>query len=158
SFAREVHVWDLKDGGTVFVLAKLPLADQVPIEGVPTGARQYHWKPTEPATLVWVLALDGGDPKKQVEHRDQVMLLRAPFKDAPQECHRTQHRFAGVTWGEAVALVQDYDRQKRRQRTVLIDDGAKTKVREVWNLSIHDRYNDPGTPALRTLPTGHRVL
>jgi dipeptidyl aminopeptidase/acylaminoacyl peptidase len=157
-FAREVAVWKA-NGEAVFVLAKLPLADQVPIEGVPTGPRQYHWRPTEPATLAWVEALDGGDPKNKVEHRDRLLLVRAPFQKKAEEWHRTKHRFAGVTWGEGAALVSDYDREKRWQRTVLITgDDAAAKVREVWSLSINDRYKNPGVPVLRTLPTGHRVL
>ena len=41
-------------------LASLPLAEQVPIRGVPTGPREHEWRATAPATVVWVEALDGG--------------------------------------------------------------------------------------------------
>lgn len=64
SFPRDVEVWDTK-GKLVYKLASLPLADQVPIDGVITGPRSYRWRPTEPATLVWVEALDGGDQKRK---------------------------------------------------------------------------------------------
>ena len=60
SFPREVEVWD-HSGKLVHKFASLPLQDQIPIEGVATGPRNYNWRPTEPATLVWVEALDGGD-------------------------------------------------------------------------------------------------
>src|SRR5262249_37590572 len=64
AFPKEIEVWD-RPGKMVHKVASLPLADQVPIEGVPTGPRSYQWRPTEPATLVWVEALDDGNPKKK---------------------------------------------------------------------------------------------
>jgi dipeptidyl aminopeptidase/acylaminoacyl peptidase len=159
SFAREVEVWN-QDGKTVHTLASLPLADQVPIEGVPTGPRQYHWRPTEPATLVWVEALDGGDPKKKVAQRDRLLWVKAPFTAKPQEWHRSEQRFVSVTWGErGLALIQDFDRQKRWQRTVLVHmDDPTVKPRDVWSLSAQERYKHPGFPVLRTLPNGHSVF
>src|SRR5262249_26118859 len=42
AFPKEVEVWN-RQGDVDFKLANLPLADQVPIEGVPTGPRQYEW-------------------------------------------------------------------------------------------------------------------
>ena len=65
------------------------------IDGVATGPRNYRWRPTEPATLT-VEALDGGDPKKKVPHRDRVLMLKAPFNGAPTELYKTEHRFAGM--------------------------------------------------------------
>src|SRR5439155_13464757 len=84
AFPREVEVWDRR-GNVEHKLASLPLADQVPIEGVPTGPRSYGWRPNESSTLVWVEALDEGNPKKKVPHRDRVLTLKAPFKDPPRE-------------------------------------------------------------------------
>jgi dipeptidyl aminopeptidase/acylaminoacyl peptidase len=54
-FAHDVEVWD-RAGNVTHVMAKLPIADRVPIAGVPTGPRDFAWRPTEPgepATLVW---------------------------------------------------------------------------------------------------------
>jgi dipeptidyl aminopeptidase/acylaminoacyl peptidase len=160
AFPREVEVWD-RTGKVVHKLASLPLADQVPIEGVPTGPRASHWRPTAPATLVWVEALDDGDPKKKVPHRDRVLMLKAPFTAAPTELARTEHRYAGLTWGETggLALLRDYDRERRWSRTFLLTaDQPDQPPRLIWDRSVQDRYNDPGTPVTRTLPTGHRVL
>src|SRR5260370_19098221 len=28
----------------------------------------------------------------------------------------------------------------------------------IWDRSVQDRYRDPGTPLLKTLPTGHQVI
>src|SRR6185436_9208921 len=50
-FPKDVEVWDTK-GKVVHKVASLPLADQVPIDGVITGPRTIRWRPTAPATLV----------------------------------------------------------------------------------------------------------
>ena len=62
-FPKEVEVWDVSQIAhpRVHTVASLPLADRVPIHGVPTGPRDFSWRATEPATLVWAEALDGGD-------------------------------------------------------------------------------------------------
>ena len=60
-------------------VAELPVADEVPRQGVPTGPRRVSWAENQDATLVWLEALDGGDPLSQVEHRDQAMSWTSPF-------------------------------------------------------------------------------
>ena len=110
AFPREIEVWDTK-GKLVYKVASQPLADQVPIDGVSTGPRSIRWRPTEPATLVWVQALDGGDPKKKVAYRDSVVMLKAPFSGQPVELFKVENRFASLAFGEkggwrqSVALV-----------------------------------------------------
>jgi dipeptidyl aminopeptidase/acylaminoacyl peptidase len=77
-FARRVEVWSA-DGGVERVLADLPISDEVPRQGVPTGPRGVSWAESAAATLLWTEALDGGDPLAEAEHRDRVMRLAAPF-------------------------------------------------------------------------------
>ena len=159
-FPQDVEVWNRR-GEVVRKVASLPLADRVPIEGVPTGPRSFQWRPTEPATLVWVEALDDGDPKKKVPFRDQLRMLSAPFKGDARDFTRTQHRFAGLTWSakNGLALLRDYDRDRRWERTVILHtDRPDESPRTLWDRSINDRYHDAGTPILRTLPNGQRVL
>jgi dipeptidyl aminopeptidase/acylaminoacyl peptidase len=159
SFPHDIEIWN-RTGQVIHTLAQLPLQDQVPIEGVPTGPRNVHWRPTEPDTLVWVEALDDGDPRKKVPHRDRVLTLRAPFADMPQELARVEHRFAGLTWSQdGTALLRDYDRDRRWVRTfrLAVDEPGRPAT-VVWDRSIHDRYGDPGNALLRTLPNGQRVL
>jgi dipeptidyl aminopeptidase/acylaminoacyl peptidase len=172
-FPREVEVWDLK-GKLEYKVASQPLAEHVPVEGVLTGPRSSEWVATEPATLLWADALDGGDPKAKAPYRDRLMLLRAPFKDQPKELDKLEQRYApgggfggggfgarsGVEWGEnGIGLVRDYDRDRRWTRTFLIDinqPGQTPKL--IWERSIRDRYKDPGTPVMRTLANGKRVM
>ena len=159
-FPKEVEVWGL-DAKVVHRLASLPLADEVPIEGVPKGPRSYQWHPAEPATLVWAEALDEGDPRRKVSHRDRILSLKAPFAGPPAEVFKTEHRFGGVDWDERGELmfVRDYDRDRRWVRTQLLDPkGAGTPPRVVWSHNANERYQHPGNPLTRLLPTGQRVI
>lgn len=160
SFPKTVEVINGK-GETVYQLADLPLAEP-PIDGVPEGARSYDWRPDQPATLVWAEALDGGDPKRKVPHRDRVLMLAAPFKSAPVEMTKTVDRFAGIDFLETGnrALVRDFNRDTRFVRTslLLLKDDAPAEARELFNLSAQDRYADPGAPLQRRLPNGHSAI
>ena len=158
-FPRTVEVVGL-DGKVAFHLATLPLAEEIPIGGVRTGPRSYQWRPTSPATLAWVEALDGGDPRKKVPHRDRIQMLDAPFTGNPTELEKTEHRFQGLTWTERpdMALVREYQASRRWNRTWLINPNAPTEPsRLLWDVSAQDRYGDPGSPLLRPLTNGFRV-
>ena len=155
SFPRDVTVRNAS-GEVVTQVARLPLADAVPIGGVPTGPRSYIWNPTEPHTLVWVEAQDGGDPRQTVPHRDLVLSSSAPFTDEPLELTRTEFRFGSIAWTEdGTALVTERDRPTRWTRTHLLT-GTDT-ARTVWNRSSEDRYADPGNPVSTSRPGG-RVI
>ncbi len=160
NFPHDVELWD-RAGRRTHTLAKLPLADRVPIAGVPTGPRDYDWRPTEPATLVWAEALDGGDWNVTVPARDKVMTLKAPWSGQATEIARTEQRFAGFDWSEqtSVALLHEYDENKHWQRTFLTDvDHPAAKPAIVWDLSSDERYKDPGQPVSRVLPSGRWVV
>jgi len=78
-FARSTEVWDAS-GRKVAAVADLPVSDEVPRQGVPTGPRAVAWQPLVPSSLVWMEALDGGDPTKKVPHRERLMTLGAPSR------------------------------------------------------------------------------
>ena len=154
-FAHDVEVWDRSGKSTP--LAQLPIADHVPIRGVPTGPRDHEWRPTEPATLVWAEALDGGDWKAKVPARDKVMMQSAPFTSNPVEVARTEQRYQGIDWSErrGVGLLQEYDENRHWRRTFLIDaEHPETKPRVIWDLSSDESYEDPGQPVYRVMPNG----
>lgn len=162
-FPRDVAVWDVgsRPSITKHPVASLPLADRVPIHGEPLGPRQFTWRPTEPATLIWAEALDGGDWKAKVPHRDKVMLLKAPFESAPVELFRTEQRFSGLLWGErpGLALLYEYDHNKHWTRTFIVNpDDPKQAPRKLWDMSAEEQYGDPGNPVWRPLPNGAAVL
>ena len=158
SFPKDIEVWDTK-GKLVYKVASLPLADQVPIDGVITGPRSVRWRPDEPATLVWAKALDDGDPKKKVAHRDSILMLKAPFTGQPTELFKTENRFSGTLWGgDGLVFIVDYERDKRWVRTFMLNaNKPDVAPKLVWSRSQQDRYNDPGTPVTRVV-NGQRVI
>jgi dipeptidyl aminopeptidase/acylaminoacyl peptidase len=162
-FPAEVEVWDTSDRAHVAVhtIASLPLADRVPIAGVPLGPRDFSWRATDPATLVWAEALDGGDWKVTVPNRDKIMLQKAPFKSPAVEIARTEQRYVGFDWSEqpATALVNEYDENRHWRRTFLIDvDDQHPKLRLLWDLSTDEKYANPGNPVERQLANGAWVV
>lgn len=158
-FANDVEVWNAK-GEVVATVANIPLADAVPVQGVPTGPRSVSWRPTAPHTLFWAEALDGGDPMAEVPHRDRLMRLDEPFTGAAVEVFRAEHRIRGFnTWSaEGGTLVLTQHERLRRWRHVWLLDVDQNTARPWYGLDEDDRYHDPGYPVLRPLPNGYWVM
>lgn len=157
-FAHVIEAWGL-DGRVVETVAKLPIADQIPIDGVRIGPRGVSFVGTAPATLVWVEALDKGDWAIKVPKRDRMML-----KDIGKPARtwlELEQRSAGVDWieGGERALVAEWDRDRRWTRTWIVQPavagGGPVKL---WDRSMNDRYGDPGQPVYRTLTNGVSVV
>jgi dipeptidyl aminopeptidase/acylaminoacyl peptidase len=162
-FPQEVEVWDVSDRAHIqtHTIASLPLADRVPIHGVPLGPRDFSWRATEPATLVWAEALDGGDWNVNVPNRDKIMLSKAPFNSAPVEIVRTVQRYDGYEWSEKsnVALLTEYDQNRHWRKTSLVNaDDPQQQPRVLWDLSMDERYKNPGLPVHRQLANGSWVV
>ena len=159
-FTHNIEIWDM-DGNLIHMLAEVPLADDVPMRGVPKGIRSVEWRALLPSSLIWVEALDEGDPDKEVPHRDIIMTQSYPFKEKPQEIIKVTHRYSGITWFEnpGMAFLSEYDWKRRWRTTYLIDvDDPSKEPKKVIDLSIHDRYNDPGRPVYTVTPNGERVV
>jgi dipeptidyl aminopeptidase/acylaminoacyl peptidase len=158
-FPVREEVWD-RSGTLVHLAADQPLAEEIPMEGVRTGPRLLHWRPTEPATLAWAEALDGGDPKRKAEFRDRVLMQPAPFQAAPFELMRLKARLTGLEWGERgdLAVVREYERDRRWSRAWLLDPAKPAQARLAFDLSSNDRYRNPGAFQSRPLPNGHTAL
>ncbi|MDD5719303.1 MAG: prolyl oligopeptidase family serine peptidase [Candidatus Krumholzibacteria bacterium] len=159
-FASVLEVWNAK-GKPVARIASLPLADAVPIHGVPVGPRGVDWRATAAHTLFWVEALDGGNPVAEVPHRDRLMRLDAPFTAEPEEIFRAEHRILTGTfaWGaeDGTLMLTQWERMRRWRYVWLLDVDAGTS--RLWfDRDEDDRYGDPGYPMFRQLPNGRWVL
>jgi dipeptidyl aminopeptidase/acylaminoacyl peptidase len=158
SFPLEIAVWD-RNAKVEYKVASLPLADHVPLAGVRTGPRSYQWLPDKPATLAWVEALDGGNPREKVPHRDKIIALAAPFTAQPHEIFQTEERFRNMqVLAGGKALVQDYERVQRIERTFAIDLEQPTSPRVVFSRNEKDVYHDPGNVVIRTSADGRRQV
>jgi dipeptidyl aminopeptidase/acylaminoacyl peptidase len=155
AFPAEVEIWD-RAAKVEYKVASLPLADRVPLAGVRTGPRGYNWLPNKPATLTWVEALDGGNPKEKAPNRDRIMQQTAPFRQEPLEIARIKERFRGMQpLADGKVLVEDYERVSRVIRTMEIDlDKPGSDARVIFSRNDRDAYHDPGTPVAKTTPDG----
>jgi dipeptidyl aminopeptidase/acylaminoacyl peptidase len=158
-FPMREEIWD-RSGALIHLAANLPLAEGIPLEGVRTGPRHLHWRPTEPATLAWVEAMDGGNPKQKAAFRDRILSQAAPFGSKPAELLQLQDRFMGMEWGERgdLSVIREFDRDRRWIRTWLLDPARPYEARLAFDLSSNDRYRNPGTFQSRLLPNGHAAL
>lgn len=156
-FSRRAEVFGA-GGEIVAVVADMPVSDEVPRHGVPTGARQISWKERSPATLVWSEALDGGDPTVPAPHRDRLVRSTTPFAAPIQAC-LVEHRCLG--WYDLddpqSALVVEHDRDRRWLTTRHVDlAGGGSRV--LFDLSMNDAYGDPGSPLHITHPDGAETV
>lgn len=160
-FAHRIEVL-APDGKFEHEIARLPLVDGLPTgnDAVPTGVREIAWRGDAPATLVWAEAQDGGDPARQTEIRDAVMMQAAPFERPPQTLMRLGARYAGAHWGRGdLALVDEFwwkTRQTRQWR--IAPDHGDRAPELVFEGSSEDRYHDPGEPVSTRDANGQRRL
>ena len=162
-FPKRVEVWDISSSSKISqkLIAELPLADRVPIHGVPLGPRDFSWRPTQNATLLWAEALDGGDWNIKVPARDKIMTWSAPFRDKPAELFQTEQRFDGFHWAEKsdLALLSEFDENTHWQRTFIVHvDQPSQEKKLLWDHSSDEKYADPGRAVLKTLRNGFLVL
>jgi dipeptidyl aminopeptidase/acylaminoacyl peptidase len=156
-FPGDVEVWT-RQGQVARTIADVPSGETIPINGVQTGPREWQWQSLDPATLIWVEALDKGDLKNKVPNRDRIVTLKAPFSGEPAESLKVQYRFAGIEWTEkGTMMLSEWDRETRTTRTWLLDSPT-APPRKLWDLKDEDRYKDPGTPLFRRHGTEMLVL
>jgi dipeptidyl aminopeptidase/acylaminoacyl peptidase len=147
-FAQDVEVWNRR-GERVKVVADVPMRDTVPINGVLTGPRSHRWVPDAAATLAWVEALDKGDVRNRVPHRDRIVTLAAPFTAEPVEVIKTEWRFGSVSWTDrGFILLTENDRASRTTRTWVLNE-RWSEPRKLWDRRQQDSYRNPGTPLTR---------
>ncbi len=161
NFPLKVEVVTLKTGAAK-VLFDRPLEDNLPIafDAVPAGPRDYEWRSDAPATLVWVEAGDGGDPKVKVDVRDKLVELSAPFEGKGETLLELPMRFRGVTWGnEHLALATEARWSDRKMAMVTFDPSAPGgKATTLYEGSSQDRYHSPGRPVTTDNAQGEPVL
>ena len=159
-FPRTIAVWNL-EGRTETIVTEVPLGENIPIGGVRTGPRSVAWKASAAATLVWAEALDGGDPKRTVPHRDRWMTAAAPFAAEARELLRVKERARSMSFlrDPSRVLTSEYDRDRRWTRTLLHDLGdPERKPLVLEDRSVRDRYGDPGTLVRETIENGASIV
>lgn len=161
AFPSVIEVWDAR-GQRVKTLAELPLQDDVgtSFDAVEKGPRNRSWRANAPATLVWVEALDDGDPSKPAQKRDRLYSLAAPFNATPVPLLDAATRISTVRWvSNDLALVDENWFRTRRTKTWAINPASPTTPpRLVFDRLFEDRYADPGSFATTAGQFGRTVV
>ena len=146
-FAHDVEVWNRR-GELATKLAEVPSREGTTLTGVEAGPRSFQWRADQPATILWVEALDGGDNRRKVDFRDRILAVSAPFTAQPAEFAKTQWRYDNVRFTDAgLALLTETERATRMTRTWIMQPGAEP--RKVWERKQDAAYTNPGTPVTR---------
>ncbi|NBB20533.1 prolyl oligopeptidase family serine peptidase [Runella sp. CRIBMP] len=159
-FPSKIDIFDAA-GALVKTLTDIPLQENVPWgqDAAPSGQRNHNWRNDAPATVYWVEAKDGGDPKRKIAIRDVVYTLDAPFSGEAKEIYAAAYRFGGVTWGnDQTALFSERWNATRKIITKLVNPSNPANPVVLFDRSSEDRYNNPGTPELKKNAYGEYVL
>lgn len=146
-FPSETEVWSM-DGRKMATINSDPLRENLPrgLDQVFPGKRSIGWRADKPSTLVWVEALDGGDPEKEMEYHDQVYIMDAPFSGDPVKLIATAKRYGGITWGnENFAILNESSRKERVSVVYSFDpQNPQNSRKQIFELRSDNRYENPG--------------
>jgi len=160
-FAQKIYVID-PSGKLVKSIAEIPPSENIPkgFGATRTGPRSFSWRADAPATLNYVEALDGGDPKKEVSFRDQVFMWEAPFDRAAIAGPKLPLRYGGITWGsDDLALVYQWWWTDRKEVTCSWSPKNPTEdLKVLFDRSWEDRYTDPGNFQTTLNENGRSIL
>lgn len=150
------------DGTLVKEVNQLPLAEVMPkgFMATRTGKRTMFWRSDVPASLVYVEALDKGNPAEQVPFRDAIYQWNAPFNQDAQLMAKTKQRFGGIMWGDAQrAIIYDQWYDTRNAKTYLFNPSQENSTLQViFDRNYQDIYSDPGSFETRKNEYGKDVL
>lgn len=135
------------DGSMVKQLYSSPLKDDLPLgfDVAATGPRSYQWRSDKAATMVWVEAQDKGDPAVEVEIRDVLFSLNAPFDKEPLKLFSMELRYRGINWmNSKYAIVNEVWRKDRKTKMTLIHPDNGDVVKVISRRSSEDAYSNPG--------------
>ncbi|HLV91977.1 MAG TPA: prolyl oligopeptidase family serine peptidase [Aequorivita sp.] len=160
-FPFETNIYNTS-GNLVKTINDVPLNEVQPkgFMATRTGKRSMNWRNDKPATIYWAEALDKGDPEIEVEHRDAIYELDAPFNGKERLLLKTINRFSGIIWGnDNLAIASDYWWNDRNTKSYIFNpSNSAQKPTVIFDRNYQDRYNDPGSFVTTTNHYNERVL
>jgi dipeptidyl aminopeptidase/acylaminoacyl peptidase len=160
-FPSSTSIYD-KTGKLVQTVSKVPLIEDLPqgFMAVREGRRELSWRNDKPATLIYVSALDKGDPEIEVAYRDEVFQLEAPFEGEGKSMLKTKGRFDDINWGnDKIAIVHDDWWNTRNTKTYALDPSDHSKSPKIlFDRNYQDSYSDPGNFVMTRNEMGREVL
>ena len=160
-FPMKTNVYD-SNGNLIKEVNDIALNEIMPkgFMAVREGKRSMQWRADSPATLMFVEALDNGDPANKVEYRDEVFTWEAPFTNAPKPLVKLTQRYDGIIWGNNdIAIVADQWYDTRNTRKFLINPSKfNTNPIKIEDRNAQDAYSDPGSFQTKRNQYGRNVL
>lgn len=151
-----------KEGKKVETVLEVPLIEDLPKGFMATrkGKRDFSWRNDKPSSLIFVEALDEGDPENEAEYRDEVFELNAPFNGEPESIIKTANRYSYILWGdENTAIAYDFWWNTRNVKTYVFNPSdISQKPVIIGDRNYQDRYNDPGNFVTKRNKFGKSVL
>lgn len=146
----------------VQTVLEVPLIEDLPqgFMAVRTGKRNFNWRSDKASTLVYTMALDEGDPEKEVDYRDELFELEAPFKGEGKSLIKTKNRLYGINWAnENLAIANDYWWNTRNTISYIFNPSdPNQEVITLYDRNYQDRYSDPGSFVMERNDMGSMVL
>ena len=160
-FPSKTTIYD-HHGEALETVLEVPLIEDLPqgFMAVREGRRSLSWRADRPASLIFTMALDGGDPENETDYRDEVFQLDPPFNGEPHSLLKTINRYAGIQWGnDELALANDYWWNSRNAKVYLFNPSDPSQEAEILHdMNYQDRYSDPGNPVTEKNLWGRSVL
>ena len=160
-FSMKYAIYSSK-GKELTVLHEVPLIEDLPkgFMAVRTGPRNFSWRSDRPSDLIFVEALDGGNPEKDIKYRDEIFEIGYPFKQNKVSLLKTINRFYRIDWcNDTLALGYDYWWNTRNTKTyVFSPSNSNKKPKIIIDRNYQDRYNDPGSFVKRRNFYGKSIL
>jgi len=151
-----------KYGKKIETVVEVPLIEDLPkgFMSVRKGKRKFNWRNDKPASLIFIQALDGGNPEKEVVYRDEVFQLDPPFNGKAKSLIKTINRFRSAIWGnDSTALIYDYWWNTRNTKTYLFNPSEITFEAEIlFDRNYQNRYTEPGNFVTTRNKMGSYVL
>ena len=136
-------------GKELTVLHEVPLIEDLPkgFMAVRTGPRNFSWRSDMPSSLIFVEALDDGNPEMDIKYRDEVFEVTYPFKQNKSSLLKTKNRFYSIDWcNDTLAVGYDYWWNTRNTKAYMFNPSNKNKEPDIIiDRNYQDRYNDPGS-------------
>ncbi len=149
-------------GELVSTLLEVPLIEDLPkgFMAVRMGMRELSWRNDHPASIIYAQALDEGDPDKEVEYRDEVFQLDAPFNQKGKSLLKLKNRYYQIQWGsDNRAVAYDYWWNNRNLKGYLFNPSNNSQEPVIFeDRNYQDVYSDPGNFVTQKTKYGTEVL
>lgn len=163
-FATKAELWRLPQGQLLKAVDEHPHWEAVStdFDAVEPGKRGLGWLAHADATLTWIEALDGGDPKQAApgDKRDALYVWAAPFLGEPRQRFAVEGRIEDLaSTSQGQLFVQEGWWKARRDRRWVLPAAGEAQPAKPWiERSSEDRYADPGELVTTLDARGRKVI